>query len=138
MIHLNVKGNPQALKRHRTFRRGNFTGSYDPSKTAKQDFLAKVAEKAPETPIETPVTVEMEFYFARPKNHYRTGKYAGEKKPQAPDWHISRPDCDNLIKFVLDALNGVYWRDDSVVCKLKVVKKYADRMPQTIVNIYDC
>lgn len=36
-----------------------------------------------------------------------------------------RPDCDNLFK-IMDALNGVVWRDDAQICKAHTVKRYAD------------
>jgi Holliday junction resolvase RusA-like endonuclease len=37
-----------------------------------------------------------------------------------------KPDADNLAKFVLDALNGTYYKDDSQICLLYVEKKYGD------------
>ena len=129
-----VLGNPQALKRHRTFKRGNFTGTYDPSKTEKQDFLCKVQEKAPEKPFDCPITVVMYFGFARPKSHYGTGRNASKLKSSAPIGHISRPDIDNLIKFVCDALNGVFWKDDSCICNLSAAKVY-DEQPKTKIHI---
>lgn len=38
---------------------------------------------------------------------------------------ISRPDVDNYLKQVLDALTGFAFRDDSLVCEAVVVKRYA-------------
>lgn len=32
--------------------------------------------------------------------------------------HVLTPDTDNLLKSVLDALKGVAWNDDAVVCDL--------------------
>lgn len=40
--------------------------------------------------------------------------------------HIIRPDLDNLEKTVLDALNGIAWKDDSQVCDVVKVKKWAN------------
>jgi Holliday junction resolvase RusA-like endonuclease len=135
MIEIRVPGNPQALKRHRTFRRGKFTGTYDPSSAAKQDFLAKVMEHCPDEPLAGPLRVELDFVFLRPKSHYRTGKYADQLKDNAPEMHTSRPDCDNLAKFVLDALNGMYWTDDSVISFMTVKKRYGN--PCTTVYVSD-
>ena len=39
--------------------------------------------------------------------------------------YMGRPDCDNIAKSVLDALNGVAFADDSQVASLVVVKKRA-------------
>ncbi len=38
-----------------------------------------------------------------------------------------KPDADNIAKIVLDALNGVAWRDDSEVTELRVFKQYAEK-----------
>lgn len=35
-----------------------------------------------------------------------------------------KPDCDNIAKAVLDALNGLAYQDDSQVTKLKIRKCY--------------
>ncbi len=37
-----------------------------------------------------------------------------------------RPDGDNIIKVVLDALNGVAFHDDGQVCKIYFEKMYAE------------
>ena len=133
-MQITVLGDPQALKRHRTFRRGNFVGTYDPSQGVKKDFLSIVQEQAPEKPFDVALKVTMKFYFSRPKNHYRTGKYSGELKPNAPRWHIKRPDIDNLVKFVADALNKVFWRDDSIIAVMEVSKEYSEK-PRTEILI---
>ncbi|KXU99494.1 hypothetical protein AD929_15800 [Gluconobacter potus] len=36
-----------------------------------------------------------------------------------------KPDVDNVSKTVLDALNGILWRDDAQVCDLHVRRRYA-------------
>ena len=35
-----------------------------------------------------------------------------------------KPDCDNIIKIVCDALNGLAYRDDSQVVAVTCQKKY--------------
>jgi Holliday junction resolvase RusA-like endonuclease len=35
-----------------------------------------------------------------------------------------RPDVDNVAKLVLDALNGVFWRDDAQIVDLAATKVY--------------
>jgi hypothetical protein len=73
-----------------------------------------------------PVRVDLCFYFARPKSHFRTGKFAGVLRDDAPKWHTTKPDRDNLEKAVLDALTqvGGFWQDDSQVCAGSVTKRY--------------
>jgi len=136
-IKITVLGNPQALKRHRTFRRGKFIGSYDPSQKEKEDFLLKVQSKAPPEPIKEPIALSVFFHLPRPQAHFGTGKNSGKKKASAPVWHTKRPDLDNLVKFILDSLNGVFWLDDSVVTKLTAIKIYSERpMTEILIEIF--
>jgi len=37
-----------------------------------------------------------------------------------------KPDIDNIIKIVLDALNGVAYYDDSQVCRVNFMKMYSE------------
>ncbi len=48
-------------------------------------------------------------------------------KPSSPLFHTSKPDRDNLDKLVLDALTGVFWVDDKVVCQGWLQKEYSDK-----------
>ena len=45
-----------------------------------------------------------------------------------------KPDGDNVIKIVLDALNDTAYIDDSQVCGINFVKKYGE-IPQIIIEI---
>lgn len=134
IIKLKVLGQPKAQPRHRHFQRGSFKGTYDPGKEAKQSFLSVVLEQAPAEPLNEPLCVDIDFYFARPKGHYGTGKNKGKLKSSAPTRHTTKPDTDNLRKFTCDALNKVFWRDDSVICE-GCSKKLYDSMPRTEIII---
>lgn len=126
-IELVVLGEPTAQKRHRHMSRGKFTRVYDPSSNDKGDFLSMIQEKAPETPWECPLKMVATFYFGRPKSHYKTGKNSHVLKDTAPSYHTSRPDFDNLSKFVMDAMSGVFFKDDDQICEAFVQKKYSDK-----------
>lgn len=133
-IYLEVLGEPTAQKRHRSVRVGNFNRQYDPSEADKRDFLSIVQEYAPETPINSPIKLDIVFHFSRPKSHYRTGKNAHLLKDDVSEWHVARPDCDNCIKFVMDSLNKIYWRDDSLICSTSILKRYSTK-PRTEITI---
>jgi len=45
---------------------------------------------------------------------------SGEIRP------MKKPDSDNIAKVILDALNGIAFRDDSQVIDLHVTKHYSD------------
>ena len=74
-------------------------------------------------PFEGPVTVSCEFCFpvpaSWPKKRKANALNGGEM--------VKKPDCDNLIKAVLDALNGIAYTDDSQVQAVAASKRYADR-----------
>jgi Holliday junction resolvase RusA-like endonuclease len=133
-IEFTVLGNPHALKRHRMFRHRNQLIAVDPSKADKNVFEVISRQHAPQKPFDCPLRVDMQFFFSRPKNHYGTGKNSQVLKSTAPNFHISRPDIDNCQKFVLDALNGVFWADDSIVCESTIRKMY-DCRPRTEIVI---
>lgn len=133
MIQFFIPGNPKALKRHRTFRRGKFNVNVDPSANDKADFLSMAMLNKPLDPIKEAISLYLEFRFARPKNHYNS---KGKLKDSAPEYHTARPDFDNLEKFVADALNGVFWRDDSLICRSTTVKRYGD-IPGVFIVIDD-
>ena len=39
---------------------------------------------------------------------------------------VKKPDCDNIAKIVLDALNKIAYKDDSQVIELSVKKLYSE------------
>lgn len=123
MIEFFVPGKPEALKRHRTFRRGAININVDPSAEAKDSFLVQAMAHKPDFPIAEPVAMYLKFYFARPKSHYNS---KGLLRWTAPKRHTSKPDIDNLTKFVADALNHVFWRDDALICRLSAEKVYSE------------
>jgi Holliday junction resolvase RusA-like endonuclease len=87
----------------------------------------------PATPITGPVQVDIALRFPRPKSHYRTGKHAGELRPDAPIWHTAKPDRDNAEKAILDCLTRLaMWRDDAQVCCGQVTKLWHSQGGATI------
>jgi Holliday junction resolvase RusA-like endonuclease len=119
-----IEGQPRQQQRHRTFRRGNKNIQYDPSADEKKDFLIKALEHKPEKQIDTAFVMKLVFIFDRPKSHFRTGKFANELKTGAPIHMTNTPDIDNLIKFVLDALNKKFYTDDSQCITITASKEY--------------
>lgn len=47
---------------------------------------------------------------------------------------LRKPDTDNIIKSILDPLNGVAYKDDSQVCKISGLKIYGEE-PRVEVTI---
>jgi len=113
---------PTPQQRHRT----SGKRTYDPSAKDKADFLALVRHHAPESPVQGVIRVSIGFGFRRPKSHFGAGKNAGVLKKTAAYEYIKKPDVDNLAKFVLDALNGVFFKDDCQVNFLTAWKHYSE------------
>jgi Holliday junction resolvase RusA-like endonuclease len=134
MINLTILGEPKAQKRHRHVRMGNAVRQYDPSASDKGDFLSIVQSNAPKEPLAVPLAVAIRFYFTRPKSHFRTGKNSHVMKDTAPLWHTSKPDVDNMAKFLMDSLNKIYWKDDSYIADCWITKQYDDK-PRTEIEI---
>ena len=76
--------------------------------------------------VHGPVGVDLDFYFRRPKSHYRTGRYADQLRDSAPAEMITTPDVDKLARCALDALTGIVFRDDSQIAELSVRKHYGE------------
>ena len=71
----------------------------------------------------TAFNVAMVFDFNRPKSHLNK---SGKLNPKAPVAKISKPDCDNLAKLILDRVTrcGKIWRDDAQVVTLLISKRF--------------
>lgn len=128
-IRLTVLGDPQAQKRSRSklIPGQKFAMHYDPSEGDKDNFRQVIQQNAPSVPWEGPLRLDVYFFFARPKAHYNS---KGAVKENAALWKISKPDRDNLDKFVMDAMTKVFFNDDSQVCAGEIIKMY-DQKPRT-------
>jgi Holliday junction resolvase RusA-like endonuclease len=121
-ISFTVPGDPKALKRHRTTKSGH---NYDPSAGDKADFMDKALRYRPDAPWEGPIRLTIICYFLRPKSHYKTGRKAGSIKQNVPCFHYQKPDLSNILKFIEDAFNSIFWRDDAQICDSHVIKQWS-------------
>lgn len=71
-----------------------------------------------------PLALNVTFFMQLPKDAKKR-RFALENK-----FHITTPDCDNLIKFLLDASQGIIMENDKIICKIEALKVY-DREPRT-------
>ena len=113
---------PVSLKRHRHRLHG---GTYDPSKKEKDDFV-KAIGTLPEEKMNKPIRCVLHFYCKRPKTHYKSGKQSHVLKETAPKYNINNKDLDNMVKFVLDALNDKLYSDDSLIFEITCSKLYSE------------
>ena len=123
MIQFLVDIRPKPQQRHRS--NGRF--QYDPSSKDKQDFLFLVKQYAPKQPIVDIVEMDITFCYKRPASHFRSKNKQKTLKDNVPFFKSSKADLDNLIKFVCDALNGVFYKDDSQVVSIHARKLYGEK-----------
>lgn len=114
---------PVGKERPYVTKRGTFT----PEKTRRAEaHIAKTyRDKYPLLkPIMGPVAVDIAIYGTLPKS-------CSSKVAEAN--YAKRPDIDNIAKTVLDALNGVAYKDDAYVVKLTATK--IPRTPESITGM---
>ena len=125
VITFGVDGIPVAKGRPRFKRVGNFVQTYTPNKTATwEETVRQAAKNAMGTTdlLETPVTMALYFRLPMPQSWSKKRKEGALKGLEAP---TKKPDWDNLGKAVSDALNGVVYKDDSLVVSAHVKKVYS-------------
>lgn len=143
-ITFEVLGEPQGKGRPRFARRGAYVSTYTPPKTKAYEKMIRDAfiDAASKNVVKRYmftgfVSVDIEAYFDVPKSVskvkrdlLRAGGYCNKK-----------PDGDNIIKVVLDALNEIAYADDKNVIDMHVTKYYAAELdnPCIIVRLTgDC
>lgn len=126
-------GEPVAKGRPRFCMRGKFPGTYTPKKTvnAENDLKAQALKFRPKSLIMGPIEIDIGVYRSMPKSLSKNKRQLALDKLLRP---ISRPDWDNYAKLVCDALNGLFWKDDSQVVTA-VVKKYYSDTPRIEVSM---
>ena len=112
-----VHHEPVGQPRHRISTRGGFSKMYLPSRHPVHGFKRAI-RLAVGKPVKHKGAVEIvvNAWFSRPKS--KTWK----RKPMPAYRHTSKPDADNVLKAVLDALNGVAWIDDAQIVTATVRK----------------
>lgn len=118
-----VEGDPKGKARPRFSRRSGTV--YTPSKTARYEkeirdsFLAAGGKMIPDGSY---VTVAVDAYFKIPKSYAKGKRLACKYNINRPD---KKPDIDNILKVVLDALNGLAYEDDKQVVEVRCRKLYS-------------
>ena len=138
-ITLTIPGVPiaQPRQRHRTYQVGarTCTANYTPSKHPVQQWKATVAiawsDACDHEPLNGPVRLEVLFVAPRPQ------RLLTRAWRHVLVWHEKKPDLDNLLKALKDALTGLAWRDDSQVCQCYCEKRYAnhDEQPHATITV---
>lgn len=130
-VQFKVLGEPQGKARARTVKNA-YTGqtmSYTPEQTVLYENLIKMEYQAQCGGVffgkGVPIGIQLECWCKQPKS---------KKKPVFP---CKKPDTDNILKAVADALNGVAWYDDAQIVCANVYKLWATEQPSITVSIWE-
>lgn len=120
-----VPGKPVGKGRPRAAKRGKFIQLYTPEKTASYESLVKLSgweAMSGQAPLCGPLHATIKVLVVPPPSwskKKRTEALTGVLLPE------TKPDLDNIVKSVLDALNDVCFFDDKQVARLYASKEYA-------------
>ena len=117
-----VPGKPFGKQRPRVTRTGH---AYTPDQTVMYENLVKTTflQQYPDcVPEGGPVFIEIGAAFPVPQS------WPKKKRAQALDRKIypGKPDTDNIMKIIQDALNNVAYKDDAQIYSAYVLKFYAE------------
>ena len=116
---------PTAQKRPRFYKRKVIDLQAKEKKCLK--IIVRAQWKNP--PLKGPVEIEAVFYMPIPESWSKK-----KKKEAVGEPHCCKPDGDNLLKKVLDLMNGIVYNDDCQVYKMTGIKIY-DNNPRTEIKV---
>lgn len=123
MIKVVIPGEPKGKARPRMSTK---TGrAYTPKETVNYENWVKLCyQDQGKEYLEGQINASIVAYYSIPKSTSKK-KMAlmlnGELRP------TKKPDLDNIVKGVLDSLNGIAYKDDSQVVKVVTEKFYAEQ-----------
>ncbi len=122
-----VPGKARGKGRPRFIRKGPLAGkAYTDKKTeVYENLIALAAANAWHgEPLETPVSLEVIIAIGMPKS------FSKKRAQEALSGHIEpakKPDVDNVLKSVMDGIEGIVYKRDAQVTQVRVQKKYGVR-----------
>lgn len=127
-------GNPVGKGDHTPFQRKDGSLGVRDREAAKggkyRDRLTLYAETAMKGrgPYQLGVRVTLVVLVLRAKDHFYTGKRAGELKPNAPLVPYMRgTDLDKVHRRIGDSLQGICWVNDRQIVKWTSVRRYGTK-----------
>lgn len=74
-------------------------------------------------PFDGPLGLSVDLFIPRPKSHLTKKGGLRVTAPDTDDMHTRKPDTDKLLRGTQDAMSGIVFRDDCVICDLGPVRK---------------
>ncbi len=123
-----IYSNPKACKRAIVLK----THTFDPNVSIKQDIRIEIFRQLKElgydnfTPATGEVILEMKIFKSIPKSMPKYKKLLAEAGILLP---LSKPDFDDYVKLLCDAINSILFVDDAQIV-VGVVNKYYSFTPR--------
>ena len=147
-VKLEILGEPMGKQRPRFSTYNGFVKTHTPKETT--NYESKVVFDYKQQHQEmffnhgSQISAHIIAYFQIPKSHYKYHKKtntidldkAGEQMRDNLICPTKKPDCDNIAKICLDALNGIAYPDDSQIVELVVEKRYSEE-PRVIITLHE-
>lgn len=126
---IEIPGKPCAWQRARSNGRIRFDS---PEQVRNKASIAQLGANKMKgrPPFEGPLEVHVAAFWLYPKSMSKK-----RRSTYGSHFFTARPDGDNVIKLIGDALNGIVWRDDSQIVTLMVSKRYAITA-QTVIRVH--
>ena len=129
-----VGGEPQGKDRPRFAQGRTFTTKK--TELAEGEVRRKWEEAGePRLPDDTPLRLEVVLYVARPGSHFKKDGTLSASGARFTRPINRKPDVDNAVKLVMDALNGRAYRDDVRIVEALVERHWAD-WPTTKIKLF--
>lgn len=90
------------------------------AKQTQNELMWLLMPHKPQTPYNCPIRLSVKWLYPFRKNEPKKNRI--EELPC-----ITRPDCDNLCKLLLDIMTRLgFWVDDSIIYNLEFTKAYSE------------
>lgn len=110
-----IEGNPIAKMRAR-IRAGFVKRFYDAQQHEKQWHKILVANQFGSSQFfDGPCSMDVTYYMPIKKSH----------RVAENSYHFYKPDTDNLLKWTMDLLSSIAYKDDCIVCDISMRKLYS-------------
>lgn len=133
VLTITIPGEMRGKGRPRFGTAGGQARAFTDSKTRNAEawVRSRAADAWVGAPLVGPITLQMSIGVAVPAS------WSKRKRADAlagAIWPTSKPDLDNVLKLVGDALNGIVWQDDKQIVRAEVVRRYVEP-PQTVLMV---
>lgn len=128
LLKIVIPGSPIGQGRPKFTTINGHAKAYDPEKSRNYKAYVKMlaTQAMKETGFERidgPCNVVIQAYFEVPKSKSKKFREAALLDQVRP---TKKPDADNIVKAIQDALNGLVYKDDACIVNLSCEKFYSD------------